>query len=162
MTNDSQQLQIHFKQFFSSNSLRINLFRHVVSFSQIGVLQFFMITFARGIWVKFQQVQMLIVAFGTMFECSVRRLRASENGKQNGWSMKQLFFFNPSLKLGISKKPFNWNQIPCYNSVYSKSAAGKETSSVLSFKKKRKLNWPLQFLFTPQRTWWFSDVLFQF
>lgn len=92
---------------------------------------------------------------------------ASEDSGFREWETEWVIneavvFFNPSLKLGISKKPFNWNQIPCYNSVYSKSAAGKETSSVLSFKKKRKLNWPLQFLFTPQRTWWFSDVLFQF
>ncbi len=104
-----------------------------------------------------------------MFECSVRRLRASKNGKQNGWSMKQLVFFTPMLEV-FSK---NCGSETWFLSIwlflfklviFKKSALEgntKETSSEqlsaglffllectfkASRKKKRKSNWPLYFL----------------
>ena len=107
MTNDSQQLQFHFKQFFSSNSLRINLFRHIVSFSQIGVLQFYHI----------YQGNLSEIPVGPDASCclwdyvSVQRPKTQKGFREweteKSWSMKQLgVFVNPKIGGIFEKKTF--------------------------------------------------------
>lgn len=56
---------------------------------------------------------MLLVAFGTMFECSVRRLRAKQGMGNRKIVINEAVGFLLTLKLEVfSKNPFNWKQIP--------------------------------------------------